>query len=240
MPLDAAAVRAIALVAFENPFLAQGAQDERDVGAHADRHVQEPGIRHEEGSVRHDVAGINRVPHEEVGALGHHAAVRRHDAEAAAERQLTGNHQTQAGARNRRRDLIGHQPGVVGPQQKRTGDRYQRHRAGGQRPIDDVSTPPHDGENDDKRFADEQQESGNPVGLEKVREEILREKHEQNPNRHPGGQVGQPIARHGQWTSSRSDSSDGGGNGVIGSSSMKYARQASSSKSRVMTGSCPR
>ena len=102
-PLHGLAVPHVLRVAAERLFFVEGADDERRVAGEQHRDVPARRVRCEERNVREQVTEIDRMPHDPVQSALHHAAVRRQQAEAVAERDLPAHDNQQADAEQHRR-----------------------------------------------------------------------------------------------------------------------------------------
>ena len=155
---------------------ADGAREERDVGGHEQRDVPQRRVGRDKRHVGDEVAEIDRMPHQAVEPGRHDAAIGRNQAEAASERHLAGDDDEQA----ERGDADGDDFGRQRRDRRGTHQRRSEQREHGQHPranaaIDDRRRSAEDRQHDDQRFAREQQQAGQPAGLQEVRA---------NPDRH--------------------------------------------------------
>src|ERR1700730_14591401 len=102
MPADPAAVGTISGVTSEHALLEQRPYHERRIGDRDDREVQRPRMGGEKCDMRHQIAAVDRMPHEQVRSAVDDATVRRSEAEASSETELPRNHETEAKGRDQR------------------------------------------------------------------------------------------------------------------------------------------
>src|SRR5579864_7472835 len=102
MPANPAAVQAISRVTSKHALLEQRPYHQRRIGDRQDRDVHRLGMSSEKRELRREIARVDRMPHQQVRPAVDDAAVRRSDAEAPSESDLSRNDETEANGRDQR------------------------------------------------------------------------------------------------------------------------------------------
>src|SRR5262249_33792022 len=111
---------------------------------------------------------------------------------------------------------------------------------GPDRAIDGVRRAPDDGQYDDQGFARQEEQASDAAGLDEVGPQVDRQEHEQRGHEGPGDEFAEPFADVRLHQRISRGLCDDRLRFAPGSSSTKYASQARSSSSRVITGWMPR
>ena len=152
--------------------------------------------------VGNQVARIDRVADQQVRAGCHDAAIGRHQTKAAAQHDLSGDHEAEACERNHsRRGVRQESHRLGGSDQRRAGNRDRRHERRGRRAIHGRGPAAHHGEHDHQRLAHEQQQPRQVPRLHELPEHVDRQEQEQHSHEHAGEQIREQFAIDGPHVS---------------------------------------